>query len=641
MSHEPTRRDFLAAAAALAAIPILPPALRATYARRAPALVAKPFDLHQVRLLPGVFRDDVEVNRKFMMGLDVDRLLVSFRTTAGLPTTAEPYYGWEAPNNELRGHFVGHYVSGCALMFAQTGDAAVKARGDLVVAELAKCQQPSGYLSAVPQEVVDRLKARRGAWAPFYTLHKIMAGMIDSYTLTDNAQALDVAKKMAAWTRDWVAPVDDPTMQRILNTEFGGIGESLENLAAITGDTTYRDTARRFDHERILAPLAAGHDELTKVHANTTIPKVIAAARRYELTGDQRSHDIADYFWHEITEKRSYCTGGSSSGENYKSPVGQLSTELAWDTEESCVTYNMLKLTRQIFSWTGDPKAADFYERALFNGMLGTQHPSDGEKIYYTPLLPGYWRMFGTPDHGFWCCHGSGVESHAKFGDSIYFHDDDSIYVNQFIASSVEWKEKGVTVVQETTFPASATTRLTVRVKRPTTLSLKLRVPYWTSGEYSIMNRGGGGMKTRPSRGTDPAKPSYTTYTREWHDGDWIDYTMTMRLHLHPMPDDPTLQAVMYGPLVLAGKLGAHVERAGPTAPRMSPDFTDPQVAGVAAVAVPTISAPSGDVNSWVRAIPGKPLQFATVGQATPTMLAPFNNMYDERYVVYWKVNRS
>jgi hypothetical protein len=633
MSHEPTRRDFLATAAALAAIPILPRALRATYSRRAPALIATPFDLHQVRLLPGVFRDDVEVNRKYMMGLDPDRMLVSFRTTAGLPTTAEPYYGWEAPNNELRGHYVGHYLSGCALMLAQTGDQAVKARGDLVVAELAKCQQASGYLSAFPQEVVDRLKARRGAWAPFYTLHKIMAGMIDSYTLTGNAQALDVAKKMAAWTRDWVAPVDDATMQRILNTEFGGIGESLENLAAITGDTTYRDTAKRFDHERILAPLAAGRDELTKVHANTTIPKIIAAARRYELTGDERSHDIANYFWHEVTEKRSYCTGGSSSGENYKSPVGQLSTELAWDTEESCVTYNMLKLTRHIFSWTGDAKAADFYERALFNGMLGTQHPADGEKIYYTPLLPGYWRMFGTPDHGFWCCHGSGVESHSKFGDSIYFHDDNGIWVNQFIASELDWKEKGVRITQETTFPMGDTSRITVHVPKPTKMSIRVRIPYWVAGRTKIEVNG------RGIAGDGLAEnSSYVTIATEWHDGDAIHVTLPMKLHLHPMPDDPTLQAVMYGPLVLAGKLGPHVERAEATKPRMSPDFTDPQVAGVAAVTVPTISAKSDDVNSWVKAVPGKPLQFTTVGQATPTILAPFNSMYDERYVVYWKV---
>ena len=628
MAFQLNRRDFVAT---LAAIPILPDALRASYARRAPALVAKPFELNQVRLLPGVFRDDVDINRKYMMGLDVDRMLVSFRTTAGLPTSAEPYYGWEAPNNELRGHFVGHYVSGCALCYAQTGDAAVKARGDQVVAELAKCQNATGYLSAFPQEVVDRLKARRGAWAPFYTLHKIMAGMIDSYTLTGNIQALDVAKRMAAWTRDWVAPVDDATMQRILNTEFGGIGESLENLAAITGDPMYRDVAKRFDHERILAPLAAGRDELTKVHANTTIPKIIAAARRYELTGDQRSHDIATFFWHDVTEKRSFCTGGSSSGENYKGELGKLSTELAWDTEESCVTYNMLKLTRQIFSWTADASAADYYERALFNSMLGTQHPSDGEKIYYKPLLPGYWKMFGTPDHGFWCCHGSGVESHSKFGDSIYFHDDEGIWVNQFIASDVNWQQKGVRLVQETTFPTSESTRITVHAERPTRMALRIRTPYWVAGQATL--------KLNGKRIDLPAEPGkYFTVNNLWKNGDHIDVVLPMNLHLHPMPDDPTLQAVMYGPLVLAGKLGRHVERAEATKPRMSPDFTPPQIAEVAAVKVPAIIAKSPDVNSWVKRVPGAGLQFTTVGQATPTLLAPFNAMYDERYVVYWKV---
>jgi len=632
---KPSRRDFVAAsAAALAAIPILPHSLRAMHARRAATPVARPFDLHDVRLLPGVFRDDVEVNRRFMMGLDPDRLLVSFRITAGVPTTAEPYYGWEAPNNELRGHFVGHYVSGCALLSTQLGDDAVKARADLIVAELAKCQQPNGYLSAFPQEVIDRLKARRGAWAPFYTLHKIMAGMIDSYTLNGNAQALDVARKMAAWTRDWVAPLDDAMMQRILNTEFGGIGESLENLSAITGDTMYLDVAKRFDHVRILTPLAEGRDELTKVHANTTIPKIIAAARRYELTGDERSRDIATFFWHDITEKRSFCTGGSSSGENYKGELGKLSTELAWDTEESCVTYNMLKLTRHIFAWTGDAQAADFYERALFNGMLGTQHPADGEKMYYTPLLPGYWRMFGTPEHGFWCCHGSGVESHSKFGDSIYFHDDTGIWVNQFIASTVAWDAKGIGITQETNFPAEESVRITVHAKNPTKMALRLRVPYWTTGASARVN----GQLINVNGIMAQAQTGYLTLDRTWKNGDQVEYRMPMTLHLDAMPDDPTLQAVMYGPLVLAGKLGAHVERAEATKPRMSPDFTDPQIAAVAAVTIPAITAPSDDVHSWIKAVPGKPLQFTTVGQAVPVALAPFNSMYDERYVVYWKV---
>ncbi|MGH7523163.1 MAG: beta-L-arabinofuranosidase domain-containing protein, partial [Gemmatimonadales bacterium] len=315
MPRQPTRREFVStssvALAALAAVPVLPRSVRRELARRGAAIVARPFDLHQVRLLPGPFLDDLNVNRRFLLGLDPDRLMHSFRITAGLPSSAEPYYGWEAPNNELRGHFVGHYLSGCALMAAQTGNAAVKARNDLLVGELARCQQTNGYLSAFPEELFDRLKARRGVWAPFYTYHKILAGMLDSYTLGGNAQALDVAKKMGGWTRDWVQPLDDTQMQAILRTEFGGIGESLDNLAAITGDMSWIDVSTLFDHVRVLTPLAEGRDELTRLHANTTIPKIIAAARRYEITGDQRSHDIADYVWREVTGKRCFVTGGT------------------------------------------------------------------------------------------------------------------------------------------------------------------------------------------------------------------------------------------------------------------------------------------------------------------------------------------
>ena len=629
MTDQPSRREFVgavaAAAAALAAFPLLPRSAQAFVARRRITFAARPFDLHRVRLLPGIFRDDVEVNRRYMMALDPDRLLHSFRITAGLPSTAEPYYGWEAPNNELRGHFVGHYLSGCALLAAQLDDDAVKARGTLMVAELARCQAASGYLSAFPVELVDRLKARRGVWAPFYTIHKILAGMLDCYSLTGNAQALAVARGIGRWTRDWVAPVDDPTMQRILNTEFGGMGESLRQLSVVTGETSFLDVAHRFDHERVLAPLAEGRDALKGVHANTTIPKIIAAARLYEVNGDQRSHDIADYFWHEVTSKRCFATGGSSSGEGWPSEAGMLAKELAPDTEESCVTYNMLKLTRQLFSWTADPAMADYYERALFNGMLGTQHPADGEKIYYTPLQSGYWRMFGTPDHGFWCCHGSGVESHSKLGDSIYFHDDEGVYVNLFVASEVDWGEKGVKLVQDTTFPTSDTTRITLRMAQPTRVKLRLRIPYWVAGAPAAKVNG-------KRIATTSAPSSYLVVDREWRDGAQVALTLPMALHVHAMPDDPTLQAVMYGPLVLAGKLAPEPTRAGPTPPRMSPDFTVPPLP------VAAIVAPSADVTSWVKPVRGQKLEFTTIGQATNIPLAPFHAVYDERYVVYWKV---
>jgi len=617
-----------AAAAALAVLPSLPRSAQAFVARRRIALAAKPFALHRVRLLPGIFRDDVEVNRRYMMALDPDRLLHSFRVTAGLPSTAEPYYGWESPDNELRGHFVGHYLSGCALLAAQLGDDAVTARGSLMVAELAKCQTANGYVSAFPEGLINRLKVLRKVWAPFYTMHKILAGMLDCYTLSGNAQALEVARGIGRWTRDWVAPVDDTTMQRILNTEFGGMGESLRELAVLANDPSLLDVAHRFDHERVLTPLAEGRDALKGVHANTTIPKIIAVARLYEISGDQRSHDIADYFWHEVTSKRCFATGGSSSGEGWPSEAGMLAKELAPDTQESCVTYNMLKLTRQLFSWTADPAMADYYERALFNGMLGTQHPADGEKIYYTPLQSGYWRMFGTPDHGFWCCHGSGVESHSKFGDSIYFHDNDGVYVNLFVASEVDWGEKGVKLVQETTFPTSDTTRITLRMVKPTRLKLRLRVPYWIAGAPTAKVNG-------KAIAAKAAPFSYLTVERTWKDGDHVDLTLPMALHVHAMPDDPTLQAVMYGPLVLAGKLAPEPTRAGPTPPRMSPDFTVPPLP------VPAIIASSADVTSWITPVPGRKLEFTTVGQATNFVLAPFHTVYDERYVVYWKVERA
>ena len=635
MRNGHTRREFVArssaALAALAAIPALPPGIRARLARRDPAVVARPFDLHQVRLLPGPFLDDLNVNRRYMMGLDPDRLLHSFRVTAGLPSSAEPYYGWEAPNNELRGHFVGHYLSGCALLTAQTGDAAVKVRGDALVSELAKCQQANGYLSAFPEELFDRLKARRGVWAPFYTYHKILAGMLDSWTLGGNAQALEVAKGMAGWTREWVRPLDDTQMQGILRTEFGGIGESLGDLAEITGDMSWLEVSRRFDHEKVLAPLAEGRDELTGVHANTTIPKIIAAARRYEITGEQRSRDVAEYFWREVTGRRCFATGGTSSGESWKNPVGQLAGELSWDTEESCPTYNMLKLTRHLFSWTGDAKVADYYERALFNGMLGTQHPADGEKIYYTPMASGYWRMFGTPDHGFWCCHGTGVESHSKFGDSIYFHDDTGIWVNQFIASEVNWADKGVRLVQETGFPARDTTRLTVHVARPTRVALRIRLPYWLDGEPTVRLNGRAVPVSTPAG-------SYLTIRNRWRDGDRVELTLPMKLHAHAMPDDPTVQAVMYGPLVLAGKLGAEPLRAPPTPPRMTPDFDlTPETRPIAVAA---IKAPSGDLRSWVEPT-GRPLEFRIVGQEREIALVPFHTVFDERYAVYWRVLSS
>ncbi|MFI5235992.1 MAG: beta-L-arabinofuranosidase domain-containing protein, partial [Gemmatimonadales bacterium] len=344
------RRDFLTSTAVAATIPLLPRISWRDRTSAGPPPRVLPFDLARITLRPGPVRDAAEVNRRFLLAQDADRLLHTFRLTAGLPTTAEPLGGWEAPVNELRGHYTGHYLSACALMSAGLDDTELRQRGDHIVAELAVCQQKlgNGYLSAFPEEFFDRLRAGRPVWAPFYTLHKIMAGLLDMHLVGGNAQALDVLKGMARWTAGWVQPLGDFEMARVLEREFGGMNEVLYNLSTTTGEARWGELAHRFDHERIFAPLAAGRDELKGVHANTTIPKVIGAARRYELTGEPRYHDAAWYFWHEVTSRRAYCTGGTSNGEDWDTDPGVLSTALSEDTQEDCTTYNMQKLTRHL-----------------------------------------------------------------------------------------------------------------------------------------------------------------------------------------------------------------------------------------------------------------------------------------------------
>jgi DUF1680 family protein len=639
MTRDVNRREFLGATSLAALALGLPAAVRADdatwhrLAGAAPRLRARPFDLHNVRLRPGIQLTGLETNRKFMMGLEPDRLLHMFRVTSGVPSSAQPLGGWEAPDNELRGHFTGHYLSACALMWAQTGDAAVKARANYMISELAKCQARNGYgyLSAFPIELFDRLKAGQRVWAPFYTYHKIMAGLLDNWTLADNSQALDMVRGMATWVRDYAKPVPDEQWQRMLNVEYGGMNDVLYQLATVTNDAQWAELAHRFDHEKIFGPLAVGRDELKGVHANTNIPKVIGAARRYERTGEDRSRAIATFFWDDVTGMRSYATGGTSNDEEWQGEPGQLAKAIGPMSQETCVTYNMLKLTRTLFEWSPEARYADFYERAYFNGILPTQHPTDGEKAYYTPLAAGYWKLFGAPNAGFWCCHGTGVENFSKLADSVYFHDDDGIWVNLFVPSEVRWKEKGIRLVQETRFPESDTTTLTVQATKPTRMALRVRVPYWVAG---------GGSAKLDGRTLDAfASPgSYLVLDRVWRGGERLEVKLPMRLHAHAMPDDSSVQAVMYGPLVLAGRMGTagitnENRRAEPTKPRTVPEFKDP-----APPPTPEIRAASDDVTSWVEAVPGKNLEFRTKGQPSSMALAPLYRVFDERYVVYWNV---
>ena len=588
---------------------------------------AEPFPLADVRLLPGLFYDQQEINRAYLHSLDNDSLLWSFRKTAGLPNPGTPYGGWEAPDCELRGHFNGgHYLSAVALTYAGTGDEALRDKGNALVIELAKCQaaNANGYLSAYPEDFFDRLRKEQPVWAPFYTLHKILAGNLDMYIYCGNKQALANAEGLANWIDHWAEGICDAQMARILKTEYGGTMEGLLNLYALTGKKRYLRLSQRFEQEEFFGPLAAHRDELKGLHANTHVPKVIGAARRYELTGDDRYRQISEYFWGEIVNERAYATGGTSNFEGWRTDPGQLGGELSLDSEECCVGYNMMKLSRHVFGWTTDPRVMDYYERVLFNTRLGTQD-SQGLKMYYLPLAAGYWKYFNSATQSFWCCTGTGAEEFAKLADTIYFHDANGVYVNLFIASELNWKRKGITLRQETSFPEEQGTRLIIHTAQPTEFALQLRVPYWATQ--------GGAVKINGDTLQVFARPSsYLTLKRVWHDGDRVELSLPMQLHSSPLPGDRTLQAAMYGPLVLAARLGSD----GLTHAMMQYDTTgkdihpsgDPKPAPAPEVA-------SSDIASAI--VPTGTLTFTTKGAGEPHQLVPLYRISGERYAVYFK----
>ncbi len=630
------RRQCITTLARTAGAALLLPKLplsAATSSTSVPDAVApmlSPFPLSQVRLRPGIFLQYLESNQSFVESLPNDRLLHMFRLTAGIPSAADALGGWEHPTCELRGHFAGgHMLSACALLYAATSNDAIKQKGNALVAELAKCQAAQGgdgYLGAYPVEFYGRLKEDKKVWAPFYTYHKILAGHLDMYTLCGNEQALATAEQMAGWTEKYLKSIGKEQWARMQLIEHGGMNESLFNLYAITGKEQYLALARRFDHAKFFDPLAQQHDELKGLHANTNIPKVIGAARGYELTGDARYHTIADYFWRQVVTQRTYCTGGTSDNEGWNTEPGILSTQLGHSAEECCCSYNMMKLTRHIFGWTGNPSAMDYYERTLFNSRLGTQD-ADGLKMYYLSLKPGLWKTFGTRTDSFWCCTGTGAEEFAKLGDTIYFHDGQGIYVNLFIASELNWAEKRITLLQETNFPEEQGTTLTIGVTGPTKMPLHIRVPYWaTNGVTVSVNRKKLEVTVTPS--------SYLTLERIWNTGDKIQIAIPMSLHLAPTPDDPTMQAAMFGPLVLAGRLASQGLTHDLTYGPMGPDDSRP-------IAVPEIVT-AGSATDWLERVKGQPLSFRTVAQPTSTTdLIPLYQLFNERYTVYWKLSRK
>ena len=581
---------------------------------------AKPFPMPQVRLLPSSWKDMMELNRGFLYSLPNDRLAYNFRITAGIPTDATPLGGWEAPDCELRGHYVGHYLSACALMHAGTGDTEIRDKSNALVAILAECQTKDGYLGAYPATFYDRLRKHEHVWAPFYTYHKIIAGLIDMYEHTGNQQALDMAVRMADWADTYSAAFTPDEWQKVLLVEHGGMNEASFNLYAITGKKKYRDLGYRFEHKKIFDPLADGEDKLGGNHANTNIPKMIGAARGYELTGDQRYNRISRNFYRDIVEHHAYCTGGTSNGEFWQGP-NEISTQLGPAAQECCCSYNMMKLSRHLFGQEPDAAHFDYYECLLYNVRAGTQD-RNGMLMYYVPLQPGMYKTFGTPFDAFWCCTGTGSEEYSKLTDSIYFHDDNSVFINLYIPSKLDWKERGLSLEQTSKFPEEETItfRITSAPAQPT--ALKFRIPYWATKDVAIrINGAAQNLSLTPS--------SYATIEHAWQKGDAIEVTLPLALHIAPANDDHTVQAAMYGPLVLAAVLGTEGLTTsmiyGGNGPGEDGGMPMPHVRGT---------------DIWFEQIEASSqysLRFRSKGPGLKHTLVPLSDITDERYSVYVK----
>jgi DUF1680 family protein len=591
-----------------------------------------------VRLLDGPFLDAQRRDEKYLLQLEPDRLLHNFRSNAGLEPKGAVYGGWESQEPwvgiRCQGHTLGHYLSACALMFASTGDDRFKQRVDSVIEELRACQDAggSGLICGFPDgatQLENSVEGRAFVGVPWYTMHKIYAGVRDAHVYAGNRDALTIIRRLTDWAWNATRKLSDERLQRMLDREHGGMSEVLADTYVLTGEPRYLELAQRFSHRALLLPLAEQRDVLDGLHSNTQIPKVIGFSRLYELTGQSEYRIASEYFWRIVVQRRSFVTGGNGDRELFFPPAEFPARLHSAKTMETCCTHNLLRLTRALF--LRDPSAvyADYYERALYNGILASQDPDSGMMTYFQATRPAYVKLYCTPFNSFWCCTGSGMENHAKYADSVYFHDDDSLYVNLFIPSVVNAEQHGYTVTQRTDFPREARTRLTIRAKRPKELGVKIRHPGWCAAATISVN----GRHHTTSR----AAGSYVEIRRRWRTGDVIEVLLPMRLRTEPLPGASDIVAVLYGPIVLAGRLGT--EGMAPGADLIENERTSGDMLN-SPVRVPDWIGHPDRLVAEIERSDDEPLSFRASGfeGSRKIQLVPYYQIAHERYNLYWRV---
>ena len=604
----------------------------------------KTFPVSEVRLTTGVFKNAESLDKCYLLGLNPDRLLAPYMKETGLLPKAENYPNWE--NTGLDGHIGGHYLSALSYMYASTGDAEIKARLDYFLSEMKRCQDASGngYLCGVPggkaiwKEIKDgKINANpfglNNRWVPLYNIHKTYAGLRDAYVVAGQEDAKDMLIALTDWMMELVSGLNDEQIQDMLRSEHGGLNEIFADVYGITGDEKYLELAKRFSHRVVLDPLLEKKDALTGMHANTQIPKVIGFKRIADLGSNKDWSEASEFFWNTVVNNRSVSIGGNSVREHFHKSNDFSSMMTSEQGPETCNTYNMLRLTKMLYQTSANTSYMDYYERALFNHILSSQNPVQGGLVYFTPMRSGHYRVYSQPQNCFWCCVGSGMENHAKYGEMIYALRDKELIINLFIASELNWKETGMVFTQKTSFPEMESTKVVVNTSKTKKMKISFRCPEWIDKDRVAFMVNGKKVEAVLNNG-------YYTLDRKWNDGDEIEMSLPMNLRAVQLPDKSSYYSFMYGPIVLAADLGKE---------RLDGQFADDSRGGHIASGpqlplqgFPVIVGDENNIVSNIKKESSDKLEFRLYGtypsRYEGMTLKPFYKTHECRYMIYWEV---
>ncbi len=586
------------------------------------------FSMGDVELCDEYTKNAFSLEVKYLKSLDAEKLLKGFCEIAGVESDATKYGGWET--SAIQGHTLGHYLTAVSQAYATSGDEELKNIADRIVEVLAECQnKESGYLAAIPESHYEQIESGNtaGTWVPWYSMHKTLAGLVSAYELTGNEKALEIASKLGDWVYSRTSKWDSAMQTTVLNVEYGGMNDCLYQLYKNTKSEKHLSAAHSFDEIPLFDALYNGNDILNGKHANTTIPKIVGALNRYTVTGEEYYLQVAANFWEIVIENHTYITGGNSEWEHFGEP-NILDDERTNCNCETCNTYNMLKLTRGLYKITGESKYADYYENTFINAILSSQNPETGMTTYFQPMATGFFKVYSSADKHFWCCTGSGMENFSKLGDSIYYKDDNSIYVTQFTSSSVSWAEKGLKITQnaENLYNAEY---VEFTVKGSANADIVLRVPDWCQDEPKFfVEVNGEEIKVKEENG-------FIRISRDWVDGDIIKYEMPMMVVAYTLPDNENTVAFKYGPWVLSANMGNNEMNTTTTGVDVTIPLLDASLSDVLVIKEGTIKNWLKNINENFEKEIGA-LNFTIKGTNQNLVFSPHYKQHENRYGIYF-----